>query len=95
MSGEAGGVTVTELTYTESNDRYQDEVAERRLDGPLGLPWKDEVIVSAGRDAKVTATPSGQEVLTCRILLDGEKELGRATAAGPGQPVNCAKTTDT
>ncbi|QWF77769.1 hypothetical protein [Amycolatopsis sp. CA-230715] len=95
LSGKAPGETVTELTYAESNDRYQDEVSDHRLTGPLGLPWKLEVIVSAGRDAAVTATPAGQAVLSCRVLLDGKKELAKATSPGPGQPVKCSKTTDT
>lgn len=95
LSGNAVGETVTELTYAESNDRYQDEVSQHRLTGPLGLPWKLEVVVSAGREAMVTATPAGQAVLSCRVLLDGKKELAKTTSPGPGQTVKCSKNTDT
>ncbi|GAA1948596.1 hypothetical protein [Amycolatopsis minnesotensis] len=94
LSGDAPGATVTELTYNESNDRYQDEVSGHRLTGPLGLPWKLDVVVSAGRAAMVTATPAGKAVLSCRVLLDGKKELAKATAPGPGQAVKCDRTTD-
>jgi hypothetical protein len=88
-----GSATVTKLAYAESADRYQNDVTQHDLTGPLGLPWKLDVIVSAGQEAKVTATPSGDAALTCRILLDKTKELAKATAAA-GQPVTCAKKTD-
>ncbi|WP_245787269.1 hypothetical protein [Amycolatopsis saalfeldensis] len=90
-AGNSG--TVTKLAYAESVDRYQDNVSQHELTGPLGLPWKLDVVVSAGQDAKVTATPSGDVALTCRILLDKTKELAKTTAAA-GQPVTCAKKTD-
>jgi hypothetical protein len=88
-----GSGTVTKLAYAETTDRYQDDVAQHDLTGPLGLPWKLDVVVSAGQEAKVTATPSGDAALTCRILLDKTRELAKVTAAA-GQPVTCAKKTD-
>jgi hypothetical protein len=88
-----GSGTVTKLAYAETTDRYQDDVAQHDLTGPLGLPWKLDVVVSAGQEAKVTATPSGAAALTCRILLDKTRELAKVTAAA-GQPVTCAKKTD-
>jgi hypothetical protein len=88
-----GSATVTKLAYAESADRYQNDVTQHDLTGPLGLPWKLDVIVSAGQEAKVTATPSGDAALTCRILLDKTKELAKATAAA-GQPVTCVRKTD-
>ncbi|WP_328611482.1 hypothetical protein OG943_20990 [Amycolatopsis sp. NBC_00345] len=88
-----GSGTVTKLAYNETADRYQDDVAQHDLNGPLGLPWKLDVVVSAGQEAKVTATPSGGAALTCRILLDKTKELAKVTAAA-GQPVTCTKKTD-
>ncbi|WP_344865272.1 hypothetical protein [Amycolatopsis ultiminotia] len=86
--------TATRISYGQSADRYQDDVAQHELTGPLGLPWKQDVVVSAGRDASVTATPSGAVTLSCRILLDKEKELAKSTSPSPGKPVTCTHTTD-
>ncbi|MGW7537706.1 hypothetical protein [Amycolatopsis sp. NPDC054798] len=86
--------TATGVAYGESSNRYEDKVATHRLTGPLGLPWKQDVVVSAGQDASVTATPSTAATLRCRILLDKTKELANATAPGPGKPVTCKHTTD-
>ncbi|WP_326836098.1 hypothetical protein VSH64_14440 [Amycolatopsis rhabdoformis] len=89
-----GEGTTTGITYSESVDRYQDDSSQHQLTGPLGLPWKQDVILSAGRDATVTATPTGTATLTCRILLDKQRELAKATSPAPGKPVTCSKTTD-
>ncbi|MFI5606991.1 hypothetical protein [Amycolatopsis sp. NPDC051903] len=89
-----GSGTTTGITYSQSVDRYQDDSSDHQLTGPLGLPWKQDVIISAGRDAKVTATPTGDATLSCRILLDGSKVLAKASAPAPGKPVTCSKTTD-
>ncbi|WP_116199960.1 hypothetical protein [Amycolatopsis circi] len=86
--------TATGVTYGESGNRYEDKVAPHQLTGPLGLPWKQDVVVSAGQDASVTATPSTGATLHCRILLDKKKELAKASAPGPGKPVTCKHTTD-
>ncbi|MBB4683298.1 hypothetical protein [Amycolatopsis jiangsuensis] len=86
--------SVTEISYGQSPDRYQDKVSQHKMDGPLGLPWKQDVIVSAGKDASVTATPSGAVTLSCRILLDKTKELAKASSPAPGKPVTCKHTTD-
>ncbi|WP_037360776.1 hypothetical protein [Amycolatopsis orientalis] len=86
--------TATGVTYGESGNRYENKVAPHQLTGPLGLPWKQDVVVSAGQDASVTATPSTAATLRCRILLDKTKELAKASAPGPGKPVTCKHTTD-
>jgi hypothetical protein len=92
VTGNGAGA-LSRITYGQSIDRYQDEVAPHELTGPLGLPWKQDVVVSAGRDASVTATPAAAVTLSCRILLDRSKELAKATAPGPGKPVTCKHTT--
>ncbi|MEA5367374.1 hypothetical protein VA596_48140 [Amycolatopsis sp., V23-08] len=93
VTGQDNG-TLAKVGYANSPDRYQDEIKQQSVQGPVGVPWKQDVVVAAGQKAEVTATPTGGLTLTCRILLDAEKELARATAPGPGQPVSCAKTTD-
>lgn len=93
VTGQRDG-TLSHVGYADSPNRYNDEIKQQAVDGPVGVPWKEDVVVTAGQQAQLTATPSGDLTLTCRILLDGVKELAKATAPGPGQPVKCAKTTD-
>ena len=93
VTGQTGG-TLAKVGYADSPNRYNDEIKQQTVQGPVGVPWKQDVVVSAGQQAAITATPTGGLKLTCRILLDGVKELNRATAAQAGQPVSCAKTTD-
>lgn len=55
-----------------------------------GSSWEGETIVLAGGRAAVTATPSPGATATCRILLDGTREIATATSASPGEPAQCA-----
>ena len=89
-----GAGTVSSVSYGESGNRYEDKVASHELTGPLGLPWKQDVVVSAGQLASVTATPATAVTLTCRILLDKTKLLATATSPAPGKPATCRHTTD-
>ncbi|MEV4317080.1 hypothetical protein [Actinocrispum sp. NPDC049592] len=91
---DQGGGTLSEISYATSPDRYEHAVAQHKVDGPVGVPWKEEVVITAGQQAEVTATPTGSLRLTCRILLDGRKELASSTAPAAGKPVTCAKVTD-
>jgi hypothetical protein len=83
--------TAVDLTYTESPDRYRKQTPQT-VTVSKPLPWQFEVVINAGEKAKIEATPKGDQVLTCRILLDGIKELATATAK-PGQKVNCETVT--
>ncbi|AHH95215.1 hypothetical protein GCM10010174_55200 [Kutzneria viridogrisea] len=90
-----GTGTLSNISYAETVNRYQNSTTKHELAGPLGLPWKLDVVIGAGEQAEVTAKPSaGTGVLSCRILLDGTKELAKATAPAAGQPVTCTKKTD-
>lgn len=91
---DQNGGTLSDVSYAQSPDRYNDEVKQSTVDGPVGVPWKQEVVVAAGQKAEITAKPTGGLTLTCRILLDGEKELAKATASAAGGPVTCEKVTD-
>jgi hypothetical protein len=93
VTDQSGG-TLSEVSYATSPDRYEDKVVQHQAAGPVGVPWKQEVVITAGQKAGVTATPSGNLKLTCRILLDGTKELASTTASAPGKPVTCEKLTD-
>lgn len=83
--------TVVDVTYTESADRYRKETPQTATTSKP-LPWQYEAVINAGEKARVTATPKGDQVLTCRILLDGVKELAASTAK-PGQQVTCEAVT--
>ena len=83
--------TAVDVTYAENPDRYRKETPQSVTIGKP-LPWQYEVVINAGEKAQVSATPKGDQVLTCRILLDGIKELATATAK-PGQKVTCEAVT--
>lgn len=83
--------TLVDVTYTESPERHRKETP-RSVTITTPLPWQHVVVVNAGEKAQVTATPKGDQVLTCRIALDGIKELATATAK-PGQKVTCEAVT--
>ncbi|TCL88617.1 hypothetical protein EDF31_101461 [Curtobacterium sp. PhB142] len=54
--------------------------------------WEHESIVLAEQRASVRATPARGAAATCRILLDGKREIATETAAA-GEPVTCSVDT--
>lgn len=54
--------------------------------------WEHESIVLAEQRASVRATPARGATATCRILLDGKREIATQTAAA-GEPVTCSVDT--
>ncbi|MBF4586503.1 hypothetical protein [Curtobacterium sp. VKM Ac-2887] len=54
--------------------------------------WEHESIVLAEQRASVRATPARGATATCRILLDGKREIATETAAA-GEPVTCSVDT--
>lgn len=54
--------------------------------------WVHESIVLAEQRASVRATPARGATATCRILLDGKREIATETAAA-GEPVTCSVDT--
>ncbi|MFD4669282.1 MmpS family transport accessory protein [Lentzea sp. NPDC058450] len=85
--------TLADVTYAESPNRNRKETPQNTSTS-APLPWTTEVIINAGEKAQVAVTPKGDQVLTCRILLDGVKELATATGK-PGQKVDCEAVTGT
>lgn len=83
------GRTPVKVSYLENPDRYKRN-APNKASADVTPPWKIVVVVNSGQQAEVSATPAGNQVLTCSILLDGEKVLATSTAA-PGQQVICRK----
>ncbi|SDH53024.1 hypothetical protein SAMN05216553_12637 [Lentzea fradiae] len=83
--------TAVDVTYTESADRFRKEPSQTHsVSAPA--PWTYDAVVNAGEKASVTATPKGDQVLSCRILLDGIKDLARKTGL-PGREVRCETVT--
>ena len=90
VTGQAAGPV--KISYVENRDpRKRDAPQSTSVSG--AVPWSAEVVINSGQQAEVTATPVGDGVLSCRILLDGERVWASATAA-PGQAVTCVKVTD-
>ena len=73
---------ITEGAVATTNDADAQDTAH----------WSIESIVTAERDVAISATPREGARLTCRILLDGEREIATATA-GPGETVECQANT--
>ncbi|MEU3646054.1 hypothetical protein AB0E59_21905 [Lentzea sp. NPDC034063] len=83
--------TAVDVTFAQSPTRYRKETPQSATVS-TALPWKFEVVVNAGEKAQVSATPRGDQVLSCRILLDGMKELATVTGR-PGEKVTCETVT--
>lgn len=95
-----GGDTskITDIKYLESEKRGE---AGTELSLPSGKTtaegkdtavWSLESIVTAEKDAAISAVPGKGTTATCRILLDGVKEIAAETSK-PGERVDCAVTT--
>lgn len=82
-----------QIRYLENPDRYSyRKQTPQAVTRAVPVPFQSEVVINAGQKAEISATPAGDQVLTCRILLDGEKVLASATAAR-GQKVTCETVT--
>ncbi|MFJ7288518.1 hypothetical protein ACIQUC_09390 [Curtobacterium sp. NPDC098951] len=58
-----------------------------------GSRWSHDTIVLAEQRASVRATPGAGATATCRILLDGKREIARETSVRPGGVVRCRVAT--
>lgn len=108
QTGDAWAVTYQVQVDGPAGSELTDvrvEGAEQRGDAPevhrLGTQetstqetgtWEHEAIVLAEQRASVRATPPRGATATCRILLDGKREIATETAAA-GQPVTCSVDT--
>ncbi|WP_345471433.1 hypothetical protein QMQ05_15370 [Glutamicibacter ectropisis] len=73
-------VTEESVSTTETTGKKKDKV------------WSVESMVTAQKDASVAATPDKDVTATCRVLLDGVREIASKTGA-PGERVKCDVTT--
>ncbi|MFJ2618391.1 hypothetical protein [Glutamicibacter sp. NPDC087344] len=96
----AGGDTskITDVRYLESEKRGEAGTelslasGQTTADGQGKAVWSLESIVTAEKDASISAVPGKGATATCRILLDGVKEIAVETSA-PGERVQCAANT--
>jgi hypothetical protein len=91
VTTEPAADTPMQLEYLENPDRYRKQ-PPHAVSKAAELPFTAEVVINAGEKAEITAAPNADQVLTCRILLDGEKVLASATAPR-GQKVTCSTVT--
>ncbi|OKI00200.1 hypothetical protein A6A06_23875 [Streptomyces sp. CB02923] len=68
-----------------------DGQSEERLGGTR-LPWRKSVTVGGGEEARVEVRPAGDGTASCRILLDGERQVAAGRSPGPGKPAVCRVT---
>lgn len=92
--------TVNDVKYLEAEKRGEDSVEktsaseattpDKKAKGAAA--WSVESIVTAEKKAAVSATPGKGATATCKILLDGVKEIASSTGA-PGERVDCSADT--
>ncbi|MFH8344785.1 hypothetical protein [Streptomyces sp. NPDC018045] len=68
---------------TADGDRREERTGGTRL------PWRRTVVVDAGEEARVEVRPAGNGTASCRILLDGERQVAAGRSPGPGEPAEC------
>lgn len=90
-SQDGAATTITDVSWYGAEKRGQ-AYDTRTVDGGATTPWTAEGLVGANDKAAVSATPEGDAVLTCRIVLNGERELVTETG-NAGEAVTCETTT--
>lgn len=92
---DAATGVLTDVSYAEASHRGRpsivQDVGRASLvpgDDAQDAVWSADAYVTAEDWAFVQATPEDGVALTCRILVDGTREIATSTAA-PGQPVTC------
>lgn len=96
---QPSGAALTDVRV-EGAERRGEAPAVHRLDAQEtgssdgdGSRWEHDAIVLAEQRASVRATPGAGATATCRILLDGKREIASETSARPGDAVRCSADT--
>lgn len=90
----ADTVTLSDVSYLGAESRVDGAKtvkvgdAEAQSGSGGSASWSVETLVVAGKQATVTATPPSDLTASCKILLDGTKEIAAETGT-PGAPVTC------
>ncbi|MGW2189342.1 hypothetical protein [Streptomyces sp. NPDC001667] len=85
VSGEA---RAADVRYRHNKDAFKPDHSDERT-GPVSLPWRTEVSVNTGKEARLEVMPTGNGTASCRILLDGIRVVAESTSPGPGKPAVC------
>lgn len=96
----SSGNQLSEVSYLEAEKRGEDSSAVTEDSVSLAADakdkskktWSAESMVTAEKEASISATPGKDGTATCRILLDGTREIASETGA-PGERVLCQATT--
>lgn len=83
----------TGITYLDTRTRSDAQTTEQAsmgapASGDGASPWSIESIVRVGDLARVSAEPPAGTRATCRILIDGTREIASETGEA-GAPVRC------
>lgn len=81
-----------EIFYGRNLDRYKKGVSTEHV-GPVPLPWSQEAVINVGEKARLEVRPGKGGVASCRILLDGVREVASGTSPAPGEPAVCEVVT--
>lgn len=81
-----------DVRFGHDADRFKERYEKESLPA-VRLPWRKEVIVNTGNQARLEVVPDAQNTAACRILLDGIRVVATATSPAPGKPAVCRVTT--
>lgn len=84
----SGEDQATAVRYRYNPDQYKPEHRDGKVDATK-LPWSKQVVVNTGAEARVEVVPAGEGIASCRILLDGVREVAEGKSPSPGKPAVC------
>lgn len=96
----AGGIRKVEYTAVPDGEHRTADPTTRTDENPAATPWSRDVIIPAGRLARLVVTPAEGVTVGCKIVLDKDlgspktKTLIENKAPAAGQPVTCSTTLD-
>ncbi|MGH3859212.1 hypothetical protein [Actinokineospora sp.] len=96
----AGGIRKVEYTAVPDGQHRTADPTTRTDEAPTATPWSRDVIIPAGRQARLVVTPAQDAVVGCKIVLDKDlgspktKTLTENKAPAVGQPITCSATLD-
>lgn len=77
-----------QATRTEEREQVKQDSVTATPRGGGDATWSVNSLVMVKDTTAIAATPPEDRSATCRILLDGEREISSETG-GPGEPVSC------
>lgn len=91
---------IKDVSYLDSDERGGDSVEKTSASEKTTVDakdkaaalWSKEAMITAEKDAAVSATPGKGATASCKILIDGIKEISAATGKA-GERVECSATT--